>query len=113
MADKRYCKDCQFLACEIVNDYYKASRKRDVCQIAIVAYDPVCGEVKTPSNPHEKNADFNCPDWTPVGGTRAARGPLIDEVSATSTPPPPPSPHQSALDYLNGVLNIFKKHGLL
>ena len=63
-----FCKDCRNLLLPAT----QLGEPR--CRVAVVSYDPLAGEVLSPSDPRELNADFDCPHFTPMGAERIRPG---------------------------------------
>jgi len=84
---KRFCKDCKNFRAELYNDYTGRLHNPDMCLVALITFDPVQGEVKTPSDPLIKNSGLDCPDWVPLNGEWITRGNISDEKSKKTSHP--------------------------
>lgn len=60
--NKRFCKDCKNFRAKLYNDYTGRLHNPDMCLVAHIAFDPIRGEIKTPSDPRTKNSGLDCPD---------------------------------------------------
>lgn len=79
---KVFCKDCKHLydapktvaskVPDSITPFYNITVQR--CKVALVTYDPIRGEIKSPSDPKALNKNFDCPHYTPHGSERIRTG---------------------------------------